>query len=170
MARKRFENFCCSTAQTLDQIGDWWSLLIVRDLFSGPKSFTALTENLGVARNILTDRLARMQEYAVIEKAAPRSGNERWVYRLTDKGRDLLPVMIALMQWGDKWVRGPGCEPLVVTDARDGKPIRPMSVRAWDDRELSLTDIRALPGPGAEPGIGAAVSSPSPVTKDTASA
>ncbi|NWG54271.1 MAG: helix-turn-helix transcriptional regulator [Hydrogenophilaceae bacterium] len=170
MARKRFENFCCSTAQTLDQIGDWWSLLIVRDLFAGARSFTALADNLGVARNILTDRLKRLTEHGVIEKAPARSADERFAYRLTEKGRDLLPVMIALMQWGDKWVRGPGCEPLLVVDARDGKPVRPMSVRAWDDRILGLADIRSLPGPGAQRAAGEAVSSPSPVTKDTAPA
>lgn len=150
MARKRCEtDACCSTARSLDQIGDGWSLLIVRSLFDGAKSFTALAENLGVARNILTDRLARMASHGVIEKAAPRTGKERWVYRLTDKGRDLLPVMLALMQWGDRWVSGGGNEPVIVTDARDGKPIRKLVPQSWDGRDLALTDLRAASGPGA---------------------
>lgn len=150
MARKQFKNFQCSTAKTLELVGDWWTLLVVRDLFHGPRSFTALTENLGVARNILTDRLERMIADGLIEKACPRTENERWVYRLTDKGRDLLPVMVALMQWGDRWVCGPGHEPLTIVDARDGRPIKALKLRAWDDRDLDLADVRSKPGPGAD--------------------
>jgi DNA-binding HxlR family transcriptional regulator len=147
--RRRRAEPGCSTAEALQRVGDWWALLIVRDLFRGPRSFTALAEQLGVARNILTDRLARMLDDGLVEKTRAREGKARWAYRLTEKGRDLLPVMIALMQWGDRWVCGPGREPLTIVDARDGKPIQRLSLRAWDDRPLGLADIRALPGPGA---------------------
>lgn len=146
MARKRFEKFPCSTARALEQVGDWWSLLIVRDLFHGPRSFTALTESLGVARNILTTRLERMMEDAIVEKACPRNENERWVYRLTDKGRDLLPVMVALMQWGDRWSCGEDEVPLTIVDARDGLAIQQVKLRSWDDRVLELKDVRSRAG------------------------
>jgi DNA-binding HxlR family transcriptional regulator len=148
-AQRRPASSSCSTADALERVGDWWTLLIVRDLFHGPRSFTALAEHLGVARNILTDRLERMAADGLIEKTRPREQGARWDYRLTEKGRDLLPVMIALMQWGDKWVCGPGKEPLTLIDARDGKPVQKIGLRAWDGRPLSLQDIRALPGPGA---------------------
>lgn len=151
MARRRFTDMNCAVAQSLDQIGDWWTLLIVREAFYGTTTFSAFQENLGIARNILSERLAQLVESGVMAREQTRPGVERHTYRLTDKGRDLLPVLVALMQWGDKWVVGPGGEPIRLLDAQDREPIRSVEVTAGDGRPLSIDDLRFRPGPGADP-------------------
>ena len=139
----------CAVARSLDQIGDWWTLLIVREAFYGTSTFSAFQENLGVARNILTERLTHLVDNGVLDREQTRPGVDRYVYRLTDKGRGLLPVLVALMQWGDRWVVGPGGEPIQVLDAEDRAPVRPIEVTAKSGKALSIKELRFLPGPGA---------------------
>jgi DNA-binding HxlR family transcriptional regulator len=150
MARKRFRDMNCSTAQTLDRVGDWWTMLIVRDAFFGTKQFSDFHERLGIAKNILSDRLSSLVEDGIFKRVQTKPGSDRCVYELTEKGRDLLPVLVALMQWGDKWVYGRGREPMRLVDARDKKPIRPLQVTAADGRALAIEDLRGRAGPGAD--------------------
>lgn len=149
MSRKRFTEMNCPAARALDEIGDWWTLLIVREAFYGTETFSGFCDQLGIAKNILTDRLNALVENGVMERGAAKPGAERGTYALTDKGRALLPVLVALMQWGDRYVFGAGEEPLRVLDAHTKSPIAPIEVRARDGRALTIEDLRFRPGPGA---------------------
>jgi DNA-binding HxlR family transcriptional regulator len=103
MQRKSFEAMECPVARALDIVGEWWSLLVLRDVFCGIRRFDALQENLGIARNILTRRLAALIAAGILEKRAYSEHPPRYEYRLTQKGRDLFPVLVTLMQWGNRW-------------------------------------------------------------------
>ena len=139
----------CAVAQALDQIGDWWTLLIVREAIYGRSSFSEFQENLGIARNILAARLTRLVESEIFVRKQIRPGVDRYSYHLTDKGRSLLPILVALMQWGDRWVAGRGAEPVRILDAEHRKPIQRIEVSAKDGRPLAIEQLRFFPGPGA---------------------
>lgn len=102
----------CSIARTLDVIGDRWSLLILRDGFYGVRRFEDFQRDLGVARNVLTDRLGKLVERGIFERRPYAERPLRHEYRLTAKGRALLPVLLTMMRWGDDW-EGEGAEPPV---------------------------------------------------------
>src|SRR5471032_106175 len=104
MQNSPFENQRCSVAAALGEVGEWWTLLILREAFFGTARFTDFQANLGIARNILTARLNKLVETGILtRRLASGRGNPR-LYRLTDKGREILPIFIALMQWGDRWI------------------------------------------------------------------
>jgi DNA-binding HxlR family transcriptional regulator len=149
MSRRRFNKMNCAVAQALDQIGDWWTLLIVREAVYGRTSFSGFQQNLGIARNILTNRLTHLTKKGILARRQVRPGVDRYFYHLTDKGRDLLPLLVTLMQWGDKWVVGRGGEPVRILDARHRKQIRRIEVTSRDGRPLSIEQLRLRPGPGA---------------------
>ena len=149
MYRKRFDEMNCAVAQALEQIGDWWTLLLVREAFYGTTTFSGFLERLGIAKNILTERLKRLVELGIIHREQSKPGVERYTYHLTDKGRDLLPVLVALMQWGDKWVFNDRREPIRILDSVTHRPIGKVSVTAADGRPLGIGDLRFRPGPGA---------------------
>jgi DNA-binding HxlR family transcriptional regulator len=151
MSRRRFNEMNCSVAQGLDQIGDWWTLLIVREAIFGKSTFSGLRESLGIARNILTERLSHLVDHGILARKQVRPGVDRYSYHLTAKGLDLLPILVALTQWGDRWVVGRGAEPLRIIDAEQRKPIRRIVVTSADGRLLSLPQLRFRPGPGARP-------------------
>ncbi|MGO8798614.1 MAG: winged helix-turn-helix transcriptional regulator [Roseiarcus sp.] len=149
MRRSPLENQVCSVAQALGELGEWWTLLILREAFFGTRRFTDFQARLGIARNILSARLNGLVEAGVLTRvAAPGRGNPR-LYRLTDKGRDVLPVFIALMQWGDRWINNDGKAPVVIVEAATGLPVEPVRVRAGDGRPLAPREMRVVPGPGA---------------------
>lgn len=150
MSRTRFADMNCAAARALDQVGDWWTLLIVREALYGTNTFSAFQEKLGIARNILTDRLNALVDNGLMTREHTRPGVSRHTYALTEKGADLLPVLVALMQWGEKWVCGRGNEPLRVLDAQTRAPIERIRVRAADGRPLSIESLRFRPGPGAD--------------------
>jgi DNA-binding HxlR family transcriptional regulator len=151
MARKRFRDANCSVAQALERVGDWWTMLIVRDAFNGVTAFSDFQTRLGVAKNILSNRLSQLVKDGIFERVPAKPGVERYEYRLTEKGRDLMPVLLALMQWGDKWVFECDRQPVQVLDARDRKPIQRLAVLASDGRALAQDELRLRPGPGADP-------------------
>jgi DNA-binding HxlR family transcriptional regulator len=150
MYRKRFDEMNCAAAQALEQIGDWWTLLLVREAFYGTTTFSGFLERLGIAKNILTDRLKRLVELEIIGREQSKPGVERYTYHLTDKGLDLLPILVALMQWGDKWVFSDKREPIRILDSMTHRPIQKVSVTAADGRPLGIRDLRFRPGPGAD--------------------
>lgn len=121
--RRRFDDQRCSIAQSLEILGDWWTLLIIRDAFLGIRRFTDFEARLGISRNILTRRLAHLVDHDVLERVDAGRHGQRYEYVLTAKGRDLFTVITALRQWGDRWVYGKGNEPLEVLDRRTGRPI-----------------------------------------------
>src|SRR4030088_1441429 len=98
----------CSIARTLDVVGEWWTPLILRDAFRGTTRFDDFQASLGMARSVLTARLAKLTEHGVLERVAYSEHPPRYEYRLTEKGLALFPVIAALMQWGDTWAASPG--------------------------------------------------------------
>ena len=110
-----FKTQNCSVARALEVVGDWWTLLIIREAIYGIQRFGEFEKGLGIAKNVLSERLAKLVETGVLERVSvPGRGNPQ-NYILTEMGRELLPVVIALMQWGDRWIHGP---------ARDKKTVR----------------------------------------------
>jgi DNA-binding HxlR family transcriptional regulator len=148
MSRKRFTDMNCAVAQALDRIGDWWTLLIVREAFYGASTFTEFQDTLGIAKNILTERLAALVDNGIMTRERVRPDVERYAYRLTSKGEALLPVLVALMQWGDEHVFG-GDGPLRILDADTRAPIRAIAVESQDRKPLTIRDLRFRPGGGA---------------------
>src|SRR5436305_4213590 len=120
MLRRDYEGQNCSIARALELVGERWTLLIVRDVFLGLHRFDELQQNLGIARNVLTDRLNRLVEEGVLERVRYSERPERFEYRLTRKGRDLDIALSGLRQWGDKYVSER--PPRVLRRQSDGKP------------------------------------------------
>lgn len=145
---KTFDHMNCSLAQTLDIIGERWTLLILRDAFFGAKRFQQFQSNLGIARNILSVRLQRLVEEGILEKR-PGEG-EHHEYVLTSKGLDLQPVLLAMTHWGDLYEPHPQGARVVFVERATGKPIRPMSATSRDGRPLKPREVKAVPGPGAK--------------------
>lgn len=131
----------CAVAQALEQIGDWWTLLIVRDAFNGAETFGQFQQGLGIARNILTQRLGALVDNGILERRPVKPDVERYGYHLTAKGKELAPVIIALMQWGDRWVLG-GKAPLRIVDKDTRETIRQVEIQAADGRSLAFSDLR----------------------------
>jgi DNA-binding HxlR family transcriptional regulator len=136
----------CSLAQTLEAVGDGWSLLILRDLFLGSQRFSELAASLPIARNILTARLQQLQAAGLIERTGTAA---RPLYHLSDAGFDLIPSLVALMQWGDRWLNQ-GHQPMRIVDAK-GSDVRQIKIRDHSGRPTDPKTLRVLPGPGADP-------------------
>ena len=149
MSRRRFADIKCGIAQSLEAFGDWWTLLIVRDAFFGVRRFADFQKSLGISTNILTNRLGHLVEHEILARVAAGTHGERYEYRLTDKGRALLPVLTAMRDWSDRWVFGAGNEPLIVRDKRTGKRVPPLRLTDAEGREVGLRDLVSEPGPGA---------------------
>ncbi|KAA1172817.1 helix-turn-helix transcriptional regulator [Marinobacter salinexigens] len=141
MARKRFDDSNCSVARALNEVGDWWSLLIVLHAMYGTRRFVDFQQQLGIAKNILGDRLTRLVDNDVLRKVDVGEHGSRFEYRLTEKGRDLFPVVIALRQWGDKWNPAPEGTPLDLRDRASGRSIQPVGVQDADGNPLSIRDV-----------------------------
>jgi DNA-binding HxlR family transcriptional regulator len=149
MKKENFRHLECSLARALDVIGEWWSLLIIRDLFYGIDRFDRLCRDLGVARNILASRLGKLQEKGVIEKRLREDGSGLHHYRLTPKGEDLFAIVMALVAWGDRW-EAPGGPPVLLRHKKDGHGARPIVICAECGDALTPGDIRPVRGPGAK--------------------
>ncbi|MCB0996627.1 MAG: helix-turn-helix transcriptional regulator [Acidimicrobiales bacterium] len=135
----------CSIQRTLDVIGDRWTLLILRDLFRGVRRFGQLHAHLGIARNLLTDRLGSLVDAGIVTKVPYQDRPPRHEYRLTPKGIDLSPALVALMQWGDRWYADDGPPTLLVHDAC-GTPLEQLLRCPACDEAVTPTHIRSRPG------------------------
>ena len=145
----------CSIAAALEAVGERWSFLILRGAFNGLHHFEEFQTTLGIARNILSNRLSRLVENGILERAPDASDRRKVAYRLTDKGRDLLPVLLSLRQWGERWICDQPSNPVLV-DRYSRQPIAPMAVRAMDGRVLALGELEwidrsELPADAPEP-------------------
>jgi DNA-binding HxlR family transcriptional regulator len=130
----------CGISAALEVVGERWSFLILRGAFNGLQHFEEFQSTLGIARNILSNRLGRLVEHQILKRQADSADRRKIVYRLTDKGRALLPVLIALRQWGERWVSGVPSNPVLV-DRLNRMPVEQMAVRASDGRPLQLGDL-----------------------------
>ncbi len=131
----------CSLPAALEAIGERWAFLILRAAFNGLHHFEEFQSTLGIARNILANRLGRLVEHGIMVRAPLPDDRRKIEYRLTEKGEALLPTMIALRQWGEVWETGTPSTPVLV-DARDGVPVREVHVLSHDGRELGWHDMR----------------------------
>ncbi len=137
----------CSIEATLDLVGDRWTLLILRDVFRGVYRFSQLHDDLGIAKNLLTDRLTRLVEHDVLHKVQYQDRPARYEYRLTRKGADLSTALIALMGWGDRWYATDGA-PTVLVHERCGVPLEQVVRCPNCEETVSPGAIRSRPGPG----------------------
>jgi DNA-binding HxlR family transcriptional regulator len=145
----------CGISAALEVVGERWSFLILRGAFNGLHHFEEFQQTLGIARNILSNRLGRLVEHGILEREPDPADRRRVAYRLTEKGRDLLPVLLSLRQWGERWVSGIPSNPVLV-DRASRRPIAPIMVRAQDGRPLTLRDMEWLDRGEIEPGDKAA--------------
>jgi len=112
----------CSVARTLEVIGEWWTMLVIRESFNGVRRFDDFQGRLGIARNVLAARLQRLVDHEVLERRQYQDRPPRWEYRLTEKGRDLYPVLLAMLAWGDRWTAGDDGPPLRLTHECGNEP------------------------------------------------
>jgi DNA-binding HxlR family transcriptional regulator len=131
----------CSLPSALQAMGERWSFLILRGAFNGLRHFEEFQTTLGIARNILANRLCRLVEHGILERHGCADDRRKIEYRLTEKGEALLPTLIALRQWGERWGEGGPTNPVLV-DARDRRPVGQIAVTAADGRKLSLSELR----------------------------
>ena len=136
MRRTSLSDAECPVARSLDAIGDWWSLLIVRDAFDGPRRFGELQKSLGVAKNILAARLRTLLAHVILELVPASDGSAYQEYALTEKGRGLFHVVVGLRQWGEDYFFGPGEQHSVMVDKKTGRRVRRLELRALDGRVL----------------------------------
>ena len=141
MTRTSFKDFNCSLARTADIVGDKWSLLIIRDAFFGVERFSDFQNRLGVARTVLSNRLHMLVENEILEKKSTNPEADRFIYKLTPRGKDLYIAIISLVQWGDKWIFGQGQEPVEIIDKEQLAPIQRLGVQARSGRFLEVEDI-----------------------------
>ena len=148
MERTSFAHMRCSLARGLDLIGDWWSPLILRDLFLGVVRFDELVEDLGISRNLLTQRLRALATNGIVDRVAYQRHPMRYEYRLTEAGRDLVPVLLALMAWGDRWAAPRQGRPIVFRHARCDHECTAFVTCSACGKPLTVNELVALPGPG----------------------
>ncbi len=150
MQRTRFDNRECPVAQALEVIGEWWSLLIIRDAFRGLRRFEAFQASLGIARNMLSRRLKALVAAGILEKRPYSERPRRYEYRLTQKGRELMPVMVALMIWGNRWTAPAAGPTVLLVDRATGEPIEPHLSLAGSKLRHDAVNLVAGPGAGPE--------------------
>ncbi|RWU22940.1 transcriptional regulator [Pseudomonas alkylphenolica] len=126
----------CPVARTLEAIGDRWSLMIIRDAFDGIRRFSEFQKSLGVARNILATRLKTLVEVGVFVVQPASDGSAYKEYVLTEKGREVFPVVISLRQWGERFLFQPGEVRSVLLDNASGQPLMPLEVRSSSGEKL----------------------------------
>jgi DNA-binding HxlR family transcriptional regulator len=148
MQKKDFSDGACPVARTLGVVGDWWSLLIVRDALNGVRRFNDFQRSLGCAKNILSARLAKLVEHGVLRTVPAADGSPYREYELTEEGKGLRLILLALRQWGEANLFEPGEERIGMVDKATGRPVAPLEMRDADGRRLGLDDIemRTLPG------------------------
>jgi len=149
MQRASFRDMNCSIAQTLEVIGEWWTILILRDLFLGVSRFDDFHARLGISRNILNDRLRGLVEAGVVEKVLYQEHPPRSDYRLTAKGRALWPVLTAMRQWGDEWEPNPAGPPVEAVHATCGHVMHAVMHCSACGERLAGRDLRLRRGPSA---------------------
>jgi len=158
MLGRTYENQTCSVARTLELVGERWTLLIIRDAFLGVRRFGDFAERLGVARNVLQDRLERLVAEGILEKVPYQERPVRHEYRLTDAGRDLWPVLVALLKYGDRHYAPAAGPPMLLLHRGCGGEVddRRVCVRCGEALELGDVELKAGPGAQAPPVVAAA--------------
>ncbi|KFN49682.1 winged helix-turn-helix transcriptional regulator [Arenimonas composti] len=140
MKRVSYADMPCPVAQALERVGEWWSLLILRECFQGTRRFADFERRLGIAKNILSSRLKRLVEVGILERRPAKDDPRQIEYRLTECGKDLAPVLIALAQWGDRWIYG-GKSPVRFVNRHSGVPLAAVGLFDAAGEPLALRDL-----------------------------
>jgi DNA-binding HxlR family transcriptional regulator len=145
--RTSLEKAECPVARSLDAIGDWWSLLIIRDAFLGIRRFSEFQKNIGLAKNILTVRLRTLVDRGILTTAPASDGSAYRDYVLTPKGRGIFPVLVALRQWSEEFSGESDGFSTLLVDRDKGRPVRKLELRSADGRLLGdgNTEVRSNP-------------------------
>jgi DNA-binding HxlR family transcriptional regulator len=149
MHRKSFGNMSCPVARSLERVGEWWSILILRDALHGMTRFDQFQKSLGIAPNMLTRRFNALVEAGLMERRRYSDHPPRDEYLLTARGRDFRPVLVALLAWGNRHFAPEGASVLLV-DAETGVPVDPVLVDRATGRPITTADHRYAPGPAAD--------------------
>lgn len=167
--RTDFADQPCPVARAMAVLGERWAILILREAFYGATRFDQFERALGIAPNILAARLRGLVEHGVLEKVPAAEGHPgRHEYRLTEKGRDVFPLYLALKRWGDRWMAPPEGPLVELRERATGREVgAPLPLRS-DGRPLMPEDVVALPGPGAPPALRARLTRPRKDTTDAA--
>jgi DNA-binding HxlR family transcriptional regulator len=139
----------CSVARTLAVLGERWTLLVLKHSFLGTRRFEDFQGQMGVARNVLSDRLQRLVDDGILERRQYQERPVRHEYKLTQKGRDLYPVLVSLMRWGDQY-NAPEGPPIVLVHEKCGHEADPQLTCTHCGEELDPREMRPLAGPGAQ--------------------
>lgn len=148
MLHRTYDTQVCSIARSLEVVGERWTLLIVRDVLLGVRRFDDLQQSLGITRTVLSARLAHLVEEGVLERRRYQERPERFEYHLTEKGRDLWPVTLALLKWGDRYYLPEDGPPRVLEHEGCGGEVNDRRICDRCGRQLEPADVRALPGAG----------------------
>ena len=149
MKHKGFDNMSCPVARSLEHVGEWWSILILRDAFKGATRFDQFQKSLGIAPNMLTRRLGTLVDSGLLERRLYSEKPQRYEYVLTDRGRDFRPVLWALVAWGNKHFQPEG-ETMIVVDAETGEPADPVLIDARSGRLLRGPDFKIATVPASD--------------------
>ena len=148
MSRTSLDHHNCSLARTVDIIGDKWALMIIRDAFYGFRRFKDFKERLGITQAVLSDRLTLLVDHGILTRSTADTQHPE--YRLTDKGRDLFPVVVSLVRWGDRWIHGEVGPPVMIRDRATARPVE-LALRDGQGRAIGSRDVEVIAGPGATP-------------------
>ena len=148
MQRTSFGDMSCPIARSLERVGEWWSIMILRDAFAGMTRFDEFQKSLGIAPNMLTRRLNALVESGLMERSRYCEHPPRHEYILTERGRDFRPVLIALLAWGNRHFAPEGASVQIV-DAQTGAVAEPVVVDQASGRPLASPDFKIVPGPAA---------------------
>lgn len=152
MRHTDFGTMACPVARSLERVGEWWSMLILRDAFAGVTRFDGFQASLGIAPNMLARRLAGLVESGLLEKRLYSERPKRWEYLLTERGRDFRPVLQALLTWGNRHFAPEGAS-VVIVNGETGAIAEPVLIDRISGRPLSDPVFRNAPGPAATPTI-----------------
>ncbi len=156
--RTDFSGFHCSLARTLEVVGDWWTPLVIRDVYLGVRRFDELVKDLGIPRNILAERLAWLTRQGVVEKRAADAGRGGHEYVLTVSGRELVAGLLLLTAWGDRWRTGAGDgPPMLVLHTTCGQVFTPGLRCSRCGQSVELDDVSVAAGPGGHVATGTTV-------------
>jgi DNA-binding HxlR family transcriptional regulator len=149
MQHKSFGNMQCPIARSLERVGEWWSILILRDALHGLSRFDQFQKSLGIAPNMLTRRLNALVKAGLLERRRYSERPPRYEYQLTERGRDFRPVLLALLAWGNKHFAPEGPS-VLLTDTHTGAIAEPVLVDCATGRRITETDYVTVPGPAAD--------------------
>jgi DNA-binding HxlR family transcriptional regulator len=150
--RTSLEKAECPIARSLDVLGDWWSLLIIRDALLGIRRFGEFQKNIGLAKNILTVRLRALVDQGILTTAPASDGSAYQEYLLTPKGRGVFPILVALRQWSEEFSGEPQGFPALLVDRDNGRPVRKLELRSEDGRLLQVGETEVRPNPRVKRG------------------